>query len=131
MTALVHALTNTRRLVSRAEMALPFPPSVNSLWTPTGTGGVRRSSRYASWIRTAGTTLLIQRPGRIAGPYSLHVILSRRRRVDMDNTVKALSDLLETHGVIENDRLCNRLTVEWAEDIDDCRVTVEAWQVAA
>lgn len=113
-----------RRAVDRVVLTLPFPPSVNALWSPNGKGGVRRSPRYSSWITAAGNELLIQRPGRIDGKYAMHLSLSRRRPVDLDNTIKAVSDLLQAHGVIANDKHAERIVLDWDDGIDGCRVVL-------
>lgn len=118
------AAAPARRVVDRVELALPFPPSVNDLWSPNGRGGLRHSPRYRTWITAAGNELLAQRPGRIDGSYCLALTLSRRRPVDLDNSIKAVSDLLEAQGVVANDRLCEHLVVGWDASLAGCRVVV-------
>jgi crossover junction endodeoxyribonuclease RusA len=107
---------------------LPAPPSVNRLWRTTSSVGVRRSAEYLTWIKQAGLLLLTQKPKlsprAISGPYSLIVRL-KPRNADLDNFIKAVSDLLQTHGLIENDRLCRKILMIWDENLDvDCRVTI-------
>jgi hypothetical protein len=42
---------------------------------------------------------------------------------DIDNRLKALSDLLQEHGIVENDRLCPRLLIERG-DLAELELTV-------
>jgi crossover junction endodeoxyribonuclease RusA len=116
-----------RPVMDEITLAIPFPPSVNDLWAPDGKGGLRKSSRYASWLVAAGTLVNTQRPGAIPGDYEMRLVLSSRRKIDLDNAVKATSDLLQANGVIANDRLAKRIVLEWSDEIDDARVTLASW----
>ena len=104
---------------------LPFPPSVNALWR-RGRSGMYRAPRYMTWINAAGWQLKGQRPGRISGDYILVIQLERRdrRKRDADNFIKAVSDLLVSHGVIEDDALAQSVTAIWSDNIKGCRVVV-------
>lgn len=104
---------------------LPYPTSVNRLWRKTATG-VYRSPEYGTWFRAAGNELNAQNPGKVSGPYELRIVLGRpdRRRRDLDNTVKAISDLLVTHGVIGDDSEAIKITLEWSDAITGAHVFV-------
>lgn len=104
---------------------LPFPPSSNHLWKK-GRSGMYRSPRYMTWINAAGWELKRQKPLPIKGDYLIVVSLERkgRRRRDADNFLKAISDLLVLHGVIEDDSLAQSVTAMWVSDIKGCRVHV-------
>jgi Holliday junction resolvase RusA-like endonuclease len=104
---------------------LPYPTSCNRLWRRTSTG-VHRAPAYATWFRAAGNELNAQHPGRIRGPYALTVSLGRpdRRRRDLDNTIKAISDLLVTNGVIDDDSEAVRITLQWVP-VDGANVLIE------
>ena len=50
-----------------------------------------------------------------------------RTKMDLDNSVKGISDLLQEHKVIDNDRKAERITIEWSDVIAGTRVFVERW----
>ena len=95
-------------------------------------GGVHRSPVYLGWIKQAGLHIISQRPQlllrTIPGPYSLIVRLKPRQPMpDLDNLCKGISDILQAHGLIENDKLCRKLLMIWDEKLDvECRVTIRA-----
>ena len=107
---------------------LPLPISTNDLHA-SSFATVRRSERYRTWARAAGTMLNAQRPGSVRGPYAITLLVNpRRSRVDLDNTIKGISDLLQEHRIIENDRMAQRVTLEWSDAIPGSRVFVERWR---
>lgn len=95
---------------------LPRPPSVNNLFVNVPGKGRIKSADYRNWIATAGWMLKAQRPASIKGGYRV-LILVGPTRADLGNCEKALSDLLQTHGVIENDRLCQGIALERSNDV--------------
>ena len=56
-----------------------------------------------------------QHPGCVLGPYSIHIKVAAASRLDAGNVEKAVSDLLQAHEVIENDRLAQRILIERAD----------------
>lgn len=90
---------------------LPFPPSVNGLFP--GDGKRRWASKpYKAWRVDAAPSV----PGlSIKGAYALQIRLDRpdRRARDCANYEKAVSDLLVSQGLVEDDSLCARLVLEW------------------
>lgn len=120
-----------RKVCRRVEVALPYPPTVNGLYSRSG-DRVVRSPRYASWWRVASTDVAVQRPGHVPGQYRLTVVLGRpdRRRRDLDNPIKAVSDLLVAHRVIDDDHLAQEISIRWSDDGSGCRAIVEAWEAA-
>ena len=116
-----------RTPVSRVVITLPMPPSVNRLWT-VKPGGMYRSRRYETWARAAGNEINRQKPGSVRGHYELTLTVEDKpRRPDLGNTEKAVSDLLQEHGVIENDALCQKITLEWSREVKGARVAVQQW----
>lgn len=106
------AVNDARPLVYSFD--LPFPPSVNTLFP--GDGKHRwPSKKYKAWRAEAGPQVPT---GRIDGKYAMWVRLDRpdRRARDCANYEKALSDLLVSQGLVEDDSLCARLILEWASD---------------
>ena len=100
-------------------LLLPFPPSVNALFANArGKGKGRfKTKRYQEWLQEAGWALKQQRPQGIKGEYELSLTAARpdKRKRDLDNLFKAISDLLEAHGVVENDADCCAISASWDE----------------
>lgn len=118
------AAFDQRQDAERVVLRLPVPVSVNDMHAPRKGGGVRRSGAYAAWIDAAGWRLTAQRPGRVAGRYTLDLGLPRESGLDLDNAVKATSDLLQLHGVIRNDRNAERICLWWQDETPDAVVVV-------
>ena len=97
----------------RIELTLPAPPSANGLFANRAVGGRTKTQGYKDWIAEAGWRLQQQHPGRIAGAYEIEIRVARTEGADIDNRVKALSDLLVKHRVVEDDSLAEKLTVSW------------------
>lgn len=106
-------------------LSLPFPISANAL-TGKGRGRVFRSKEYNAWIKEADGCFLQQKRGLtpIKGHYTLVLTLdATRRKGDADNFIKGVSDALQRFGLIENDKLCDRVTVQWG-DVEGCSVVI-------
>lgn len=112
-----------RPVVGQVALRLPVPPSVNALHRH-GRGAPGRSPEYVAWITAAGWTLLAQRPGRIEGPYELTLRMPATSRADLGNLEKAVSDLLQEHGVIGNDRNAEAIHLRWHREHDEAEVVV-------
>lgn len=98
------------------------PPSSNSAYANNkGAGRGRiKTQEYRTWATAFGYDLNAamrhQKP--ITGPYSIEITIDRSRRhrlSDVMNREKVVSDILQAHGVIENDNLCERGTVQWGD----------------
>lgn len=113
-----------RRVVDSVTVLLPVPPSVNRIYRHTKDRGPVKSEVYKAWISGAGWRLQAQRPGRVPGPYVLLLAVPRTSRMDIDNAAKAVSDLLQRHGVVENDREAVRVLLEWHAEHDEVAATV-------
>ena len=102
---------------------LPFPPSVNAVWR-SNRGRVHRDKKYSAWESDAWGHWLQQKPTQklksIEGHYALKIILNPpdKRRRDLGNYDKALSDFLQTAGIVHNDCLCLDLHIVWGGDED-------------
>lgn len=118
---------------------LPMPPSINHLYFNRAAGAVGRNGEA---LRGRGKTpagkafdthaaLLLARQrsngikGKVIVTYEVARFPDNRRR-DVSNFEKALSDALVANGIIEDDKLIERLTIGWADGIEGVRVTVEA-----
>lgn len=104
--------------------AIPRPPSMNGLYRNnkdrrSGQKGRVRTARYDGWCAEAGWKLRVQGTlPRVAGKYELAILLGRRKGSDLDNYAKALCDWLKKIGVIDDDSLCERLSLEWCDDLN-------------
>lgn len=115
-----------RRIVDEVTILLPVPPSANALHRH-GTGRPIRSDAYQAWIAAAGWRLQAQRPGRVPGAYILLLAAPRgETKADLDNLSKATSDLLQKHGVIDNDRKAERVVLDWHREHAEMAATVRA-----
>jgi len=107
-------------------LQLPLAPSVNRLWRSGSGGRVYRSKEYTSWLDEAGWMVRSQTRERIIGPYILHIaaVKPNKRKRDLDNILKATSDLLEEMGVVESDSECQALAAEWVDYGSPMTVTI-------
>jgi len=95
-------------------LTLPLAPSVNALWRISGSQ-MYRTKQYKDWAEEAGWMIRQQTKESIEGPYALHIrALKTKKRRDLDNILKATSDLLVEMKVVEDDSLCLALAAEWS-----------------
>lgn len=103
---------------------ITIPPSVNRIWRRTATG-MTSSKAYESWKTAAGWEMLLARQPKIKGRYELGMrVQTGSTKADLGNLEKATSDLLQSMGIIENDSMSNRITLEWADDANLLEITV-------
>lgn len=114
------------------ELQLPMPPSANHLWV-RARKGMRKSERYVAWLMLAAIEARKQSFQRVSGPYKLSMCVSRpnKRRADIDNKIKPVSDLLAHLGVIEDDCLCEMVTARWVTTGQGVHVRIEPAGVEA
>lgn len=108
-------------------LELTRPPSANHLWV-RARKGMRKSDAYVTWLMVAAIEARRQTFKRVCGPYRLSISVSRpdRRRRDIDNLIKPVSDLLMHIGAVEDDSDCQSVFAEWAGPGDLVVVDVEA-----
>lgn len=97
-----------------AAIDLPPPISANRIWRNVVIGGKPRtlkSKEYLQWVSDAGAMLNAQKPGVVEGHYALTITVSDKCRLDLDNCIKATNDLLQSQGVVTNDKLCREITI--------------------
>lgn len=107
------------------DIILPRTPSINRLWR-IGRGRMFRSAEYESWLQACTLLIRQQRIPKVSGKYELLIRVTRpdKRRRDVDNPIKALNDLLQRAGVVEDDCLCEKVTCEWVPSGPPTCVTV-------
>lgn len=104
---------------------LSLGPSVNNLYLNRVGHGRIRTKEYRAWREAAGWEIVAQRPGSIAGPYTLHIVLPKLPpNSDPDNRIKCLSDALQDHGVIDNDKHCRGIKLERDDSAELVRIEV-------
>lgn len=103
-----------------------FPPSTNHLFANAGKGRIK-SEGYRRWIKGAQGAILEQGRKRQPGPVSLSLALVRpdNRKRDLSNAIKSVEDLLVGMGVIEDDSLVQRLSVQWVPSGAPCTVLIQ------
>lgn len=143
--AFVQALAEQwgRRVVSKVELTLPLAPTANKLFynrTKKQLGiakaigkplsGRGKTDLYRTWERVAGNVLNAARPrpGRIAGRYALTILISTEAPGDIGNREKALSDFLQSAGLVDNDRLADSIFIQRSEHVAlrECLVTIKS-----
>lgn len=109
-------------------LALPLPPSSNAIWRRHG-AIMHKSNDYRRWLASARILCAEQCAGdRIPLGFEARIVLPVTRR-DPDNSIKPTLDLLQSAGVIANDKFLQRLVLE----VDASRqgtMLVELWSVA-
>lgn len=108
------------------ELWLPYPPSANHIWIRARTG-MRKSAAYVAWLLEAGAEVRRQKPGKITGPYKISITAARpdKRKRDLGNLEKAISDLLQSCGVVRNDSDAEMISLRWATSGDGVAVRLE------
>ena len=90
-----------------------LPPSANKLFA-NGPHGRHKTPFYKNWLESSGWEIKAQKPDCVKGAYSLKIRVGKTgKRRDLDNCIKALSDLAVNLGLVEDDSLCQKLEAEW------------------
>lgn len=93
-----------------------LPPSVNACFSNVKGKGRIRTERYRQWATAAGWDF--NGKGKIDGPFSVSITIDRSRRhplADVDNFIKPTVDLLQTHGIVTNDRMSESVSIRWGD----------------
>ena len=110
---------------------LPYPPSLWALYRGWGKGR-NKTERYKTWLRAAGNEILatpreLRQP--ITGQFTLCALAGRpdKRLRDLDNIMKACCDLLQAHGLVENDCRAQSISVAWSPSVEKRRIELRVW----
>ncbi|MDE2020425.1 MAG: RusA family crossover junction endodeoxyribonuclease [Patescibacteria group bacterium] len=106
-------------------LRLPLPPSVNAAYANIPGVGRIASKRLRAWKKEAGWQILIQKPTRVYGPYTLEITLPRKMRGDISNRIKACEDLLVELSVTPDDRFCEGISIKRG-DVTEMEIEIEA-----
>ncbi|MTH96559.1 RusA family crossover junction endodeoxyribonuclease [Roseibium sp. RKSG952] len=108
-------------------LSLPFPPSVNAMYRNVSGKGRVKSADYKKWEKQAGFLILEAKPRPHTGPVRIsYTFGAKSGRWDMSNFIKAIEDLLVTHGLIEDDsaKIIKRFTVTQNPNLEGVLVRV-------
>jgi Holliday junction resolvase RusA-like endonuclease len=95
---------------------LPTPPSTNQLYANVPGKGRVKTARYKGWITAAGWEVKRQAPRFDYWGESLpavRMLIEGAVGLDVDN-LKAIPDLMQSMGVLSNDRIIEELTIRRA-----------------
>lgn len=109
---------------------LPRPRSVNELYLNVPGKGRVKTAEYKAFANEAGWMICAQgRPAQLMGKYEIQIAVKRwSARADIGNFEKGISDVLQQHDVIEDDKHAERICIWWSEDLPegvDCRVWIQ------
>lgn len=119
-----------RKKMKEIKIILPYPPSVNRLWRINKTGGMHRSAEYTAWRKHAEWAVHGQVKGKsITGEYTLEIAAVKpdKRRRDLGNLEKAISDLLQKVEVIKDDYLCQDIHIYWVKTGPECLIILKEY----
>lgn len=118
--------------MTHACIFLPYPPTTNNLFVNNPkTRGRFPSKAYKAWQEEAGKALIKQAPlPAFSGAVCITFTFGRpdKRRRDLFNYVKAPEDLLVKHGIIEDDSLIEKGTVQWSPHVFGVRIEIEPFE---
>lgn len=105
-------------MIGPVVLSMPYPPSANRLWRAVKGRNIK-SAEYRSWIDHAFVVVRGQRPHAIVGAYQLTITATRpdRRRRDLGNLEKPISDCLLQAGVVADDCDAQCITLEWTDAV--------------
>jgi len=88
------------------------------------------SKNYTEWKKHAEWAVAGQVKGKkITGEYTLEIVAVKpdKRRRDLGNLEKAVSDLLQHVKVIEDDYLCQDIHLRWAKSGPECLILIKEY----
>jgi crossover junction endodeoxyribonuclease RusA len=97
-------------------LELPLAPSANAIFR-AGRGRVYKTNIYKQWLEECSWMIKTQTKESVPRDYILQVVAKRpdKRRRDLDNLLKATSDLLVRTGIVSDDNFCRAIVAEWVD----------------
>ena len=109
------------------QLELPKPPTANNLFINLKHGGRAKSSDYKTWEHLAALDLGYHRAPTITGRMKVEYLYGRhkdKRRRDILNLEKALTDFLVKAQVIKDDCLIDDARLAWSDEVPEGRVRI-------
>lgn len=125
-----HLSPSSSELPPPVSFALPWPPSVNTYWRSAVIGGRVRVyvsdkgkayRKEAGW-RIAGARARAGLAGRVA--LEIRAFPPDRRKRDLDNTLKAVLDVMTEVGVWNDDSQVDELTIRRGDVVKGGRLEI-------
>lgn len=102
---------------------LPIPPSVNAMYRRNPHGfGLFKTKDAKAWIKECSSCIKVKKP--LSGRVDVSINFYFFRDRDVDNCIKAVLDVLQEYGVVENDRQVFSVVATKAMDKENPRVEV-------
>jgi len=97
-------------------LELPLAPSANAIFR-AGRGRVYKTNIYKQWLEECSWMIKTQTKESVPRDYILQVVAKRpdKRRRDLDNLLKATSDLLVRTRIVSDDNFCRAIVAEWVD----------------
>jgi len=97
---------------------LPYPPTMNSIWRNIGGNRTIKSKGYRVWEKLADGYAVLSPRITLEGPVRAEFVYHRpdKRRRDVANLEKAVSDTLVRWGILGDDSQIHDLRLRWAAD---------------
>ena len=97
-------------------LELPLAPSANAIFR-SGRGRVYKTNIYKQWLEECSWMIKTQTKESVPRDYILQVVAKRpdKRRRDLDNLLKATSDLLVRTRIVSDDNFCRAIVAEWVD----------------
>ena len=113
-------------------LVLPYPVSVNSAYSTNFKTKRRfKSLRYSNWLAEAQVCLMKQCPQPVHGLIKVEYVYGRpdKRRRDIGNGEKVVSDFLVSADLIDDDSCIQEIILRWGTT-PGVVITVEPWEEA-
>lgn len=96
-----------------------YPPSANRIWRYSA-HGPHRSTEYKDWLEASLWEIAVQKQPKVEGPFVCKLMIQKPARygLDLDNYIKPAMDLVQKAGLIDNDKLAQKLTAEFVQGAD-------------
>jgi crossover junction endodeoxyribonuclease RusA len=112
------------------KLALPLPPSVNHYYGRRGSRTFMSKSGQA-FIEAVWFEFCRVPRRKLQGAIRMHVVIhpASKRRMDLDNRLKALQDAMERAGVYDNDSQITDIHIQRGHEVDGGLCVVELTEI--